>query len=445
MAITDIANVVISLQTSGVTRAGFGTPIFLSKHRFTAERVTSYGSLNQVAADFPVTSNAYKAAQAVFGNSPAPRTFKIGRVDADLVLTVDSVATGKVFSFTIGAGAVSANISVTATGSDTATTIASAITTAVEASGIASQVVATSALGVVTIAKDGAATSDFYVQDIVNLTDTYTSTETAAGALAKCEEADSDFYFVTSEDHSEAWVLAMAADVEARKKIYFASVSGAANYAAKTTPAASGDILGKLQDAGYFRTTALYSHNADTAFPELAWVGYNAPFDAGSVTWTNLRVAIPYGLNALGQVLTPTQQNNIAAKNATFVRREGGLNATRGGLVAGNEQIENIRGRDALEAEMKANLTNLLLNQQGSKLPYTNVGLNQIRSVMNKSLDVFVARNFINPDYQVTLPDAREVLASKKAQGLFDEGTFKAVLSGAITLIDIQGTLALEF
>lgn len=442
MAITDIANVVISLQTSGVTRAGFGTPLFLSKHRHTGNVVDSYTSLSSVAADFPTDSNVYKAAQAVFGNSPAPKVFKVGRIEADLKLTVDSVANGKVFSFSIGAGTNAANITVTATGSDTVTTIATAIAAAIEASSVAAQVVATSAIGVVTVVKG---TADFFVQDVSNLTISYASTATAPATMAAVTESDDDFYFVTAEDHSEAWVLALAADVEARKKLYFVSVSGAANYATKTLPAGAGDILGKLQDAGYFRTAGLYSHTADTAFPELAWVGYNSPFDAGSVTWTNLRVAIPYGLNATGGILTGTQQNNIAAKNATFVRREGGLNATRGGLVAGGEQIENIRGRDDLESTMKANITNLLLNQQGSKLPYTNVGLNQIRSVMNKSLDVFVARNFINPDYIVTLPDARDVLASKKAQGLFDEGSFVAVLSGAITLIDIRGTLALEF
>ena len=442
MAITDIANVVISLQTSGVTRAGFGTPLFLSKHRHTGNIVDSYTSLSSVAADFPTDSNVYKAAQAVFGNSPAPKVFKVGRIEADLKLTVDSVASGRVYSFSIGAGTNAATITVTATGSDTVTTIATAISAAIEASSVAAQVVATSAVGVVTVVEG---TDAFFVQDVSNLSISYTSTATAPATMTAVTEADDDFYFVTAEDHSETWVLALAADVEARKKLYFVSVSGAANYGTKTLPAGAGDILGKLQDAGYFRTAGLYSHNADTAFPELAWVGYNSPFDAGSVTWTNLRVAIPYGLNATGGILSGTQQNNIAAKNATFIRREGGLNATRGGLVAGGEQIENIRGRDDLESTMKANITNLLLNQQGSKLPYTNVGLNQIRSVMNKSLDVFVARNFINPDYVVTLPDARDVLASKKAQGLFDEGSFVAVLSGAITLIDIRGTLALEF
>jgi hypothetical protein len=68
-----------------------------------------------------------------------------------------------------------------------------------------------------------------------------------------------------------------------------------------------------------------------------------------------------------------------------------------------------------------------------------------IRSVVNKSLDEFVRRNFINDNYIVSLPDERDVAPNKKALGLFDQGSFKAELSGAIELIDIFGTLAISF
>jgi hypothetical protein len=187
----------------------------------------------------------------------------------------------------------------------------------------------------------------------------------------------------------------------------------------------------------------MYAHNA-ADHPECQYVGYNAPFQAGSVIWTNLVVSIPVALNADGKVLTATQQNNIQARNGSFVRSEGGVNAIRGGLVAGGEKIENIRGRDSLEAEMKADITNLLLSQQGGMLPYTNVGLNAVRSVMNTVLDRFVTRGFINANYQVTIPDASVISASKKQSGLLDDATFKAELTGAIELVDITGTLVLE-
>lgn len=443
MAITDIANVSINLQDVTVSRAGYGTPVFLTKHRFTEEVVSSFSNLTAVGEVFPTTSNAYKAAQQFFSNTPVGKAFKVGQIAADLVLAVGAVATGKVYSFTIKSGAASASISVTATGSDTTTTIATAIAAAVEASAVGSLVAATSALGVVTIAPTG--TNPFAVSALVNFTDTYTSTVTAADALLKVLEADADIYFVTSEDKSEAWVLAMAADVEARKLQYHVSVAGAANYGSYTKGTAiSGDILGKLSDFGYFRTAGSY-HQSAADFPELQLIGHNAPFDAGSVLWTNNVVTLEASKNVDGNVLTGSQQNNLQARNATFIRNEGGKNATRGGRVAGGEPIDNIRGRDALENEMKANLTSLSLSMKGTKLEYNNTGINQIRAVISKTLDLFVRRGFINENYQIQLPDERDIVASKKAAGIFDEGRFKAELSGGIELIDLFGTLSVSF
>lgn len=61
-AITDIANVTISLNSVAVSRRGYGTPLFLTKQRFTEEVVTAYSSLQDVGSVFPTTSNTYKAA-----------------------------------------------------------------------------------------------------------------------------------------------------------------------------------------------------------------------------------------------------------------------------------------------------------------------------------------------------------------------------------------------
>lgn len=443
-AITDIANVTISLTGVTVSRQGYGTPVFLSKHRFTEERVASYSSLSALALDFPTTSNTYKAAVGFFSNTPSAPAFKVGRIDADLKLTPTTVATGKVYGLTIKSGALSATVSVTATGSDTNLTIATAVAAAVEASAVGPNVVATAATGVVTIVPTG--TFNFKVSALKELTDSYTSVVTAPTALQAVVDADADVYFVTAEDHSEAFVLALAADVEARKMEYGVCVAGASNYGSYVKGTAiSGDILGKLSDAGYNRTFGLYHQDADVSFPELTYIGVNAPFDAGSVVWTNNVISLIVSKNVDGNILTGTQQNNLSARNATFIRLEGGQNATRGGLVASGEWIDNIRGRDWLENELKANLTALLLSQKGGKLNYDNGGINQVRSVIAKTLDEGVRRNFINDNYTISLPDERDVTSAKKGAGLLDQGTFKAELSGAILLINLFGTLAVSF
>jgi len=440
MAITDIANVVISLQTSGVSRQGFGTPLFAASHRSFEERVRAYNSLTAVAEDFDTSSAAYKAATAYFSNSPAPRQIKIGRREADVTLAFGTVETGKVYTVSVASGSDTVEATYTALALDTGAEVAAALKTAIDA--VLTGVVTTTVAGL-TLELSSTAGDAFTVTPVLNVTQSFTTTETAAALLAAITEEDDDFYFFSADDHTASFVTAVAADIEARKKIYFFSTSAVESYGAIANPIAANDVLALVQASGYFRTAGMYAHN-DTDFPECAYVGYNAPFLAGSVVWTNLRVALPFALNADGKQLTATQQNQVSARNAAFVRKEGGLNILRGGKVAGDERIENIRGRDSLESDMKANLTNLLINQQGGKLPYTNAGLNSVRSVINSTLDIYVARTFINPNYVVTIPDARDIDVSKKQAQLLDDATFRAELSGAITLIDIFGTLALE-
>lgn len=443
MAITDIANVDISLQSIGVTRQGFGTPLFIDAHRYFEERVRAYSSLSGVAEDFPTTSASYRAAQQFFSNSPAPRIIKLGRRDATAVLSVGVVAEGTQFSVTVNSGEDSVTASYTAVALDTAVQVVTALKTAIDASAPIAAATNTTVVGS-TLEIAAEVGFSFSVVEGANTSLSFATTETAADVMTAITEEDNDFYFVTAADKSETFVLAMAADIEARVKMYFVSTSAAASYGVLATPAASGDILGKLKDGAYNRTAGMYAHNASTDHPECYFVGYNAPFDAGSVVWTNLVVTLPLALNAGGSVLTQTQQNNVDLRNASFVRNEGGVNAMRGGKVASSEKIDVIRGRDNMQVDLKADLQTLLLSQKGGKLPYTNDGLNTVRSVINGVMTRYVNRQFINPNYLIIVPDVSTISSAKKQAGLLDDITFRAELTQAILLVDLRGTLELE-
>lgn len=443
MAITDIANVDISLQSIGVTRQGFGTPLFIDAHRYFEERVRAYSSLSGVAEDFPTTSASYRAAQQFFSNSPAPRIIKLGRRDATAVLSVGVVSEGTQFSVTVSSGEDSVVASYTALALDTAVEVVTALKAAIDASAPIAAATNTTVVGsTLEIAAEADAT--FTAVAGTNTSLSFATTETAADVMTAITDEDNDFYFVTAADKSETFVLAMAADIEARVKMYFVSTSATASYGVLATPAASGDILGKLKDAAYNRTAGMYAHNASTDHPECYFVGYNAPFDAGSVVWTNLVVTLPLALNAGGAVLTQTQQNNVDLRNASFVRNEGGVNAMRGGKVASGEKIDVIRGRDNMQVDLKADLQTLLLSQKGGKLPYTNDGLNTVRSVINGVMTRYVNRQFINPNYLIIVPDVSTISSAKKQAGLLDDITFRAELTQAILLVDLRGTLELE-
>lgn len=99
MPIQSISNyVTISVLLSGasVPAAGFGTPIFVSDHTVTSDRLNGpYTSLAaMVAAGFTSTTPEYAWASAVFSQSPRVRSVYIGRRaggDANLAASLDAI------------------------------------------------------------------------------------------------------------------------------------------------------------------------------------------------------------------------------------------------------------------------------------------------------------------------------------------------------------------
>ena len=445
MAYQDIATVNISLQTAGVTSQGFGTPLFASAHRYFSERVRAYTSLTQAAEDLPTSSNAYKAIQAFFGNTPAPSVVKIGRREADLELTVAAGATTGSLTVFASDGTDTESVVVSVTGQLDEDAVATAIAAAIEGSLTVGPLVVASAVGD-TISIDVAASGyTFWVKNLSsNLTEAYNTTETAAELIAALTLEDDDYYFFTADDHTETFVLAAAADIEARTKMYFVSTQQATSLTAYNEGAAT-DILGKLKDTGYFRTKGMFSHTADTLFPECAYVGYNAPFDAGSITWTNLKVSIAAGQNpTTGNVLSTTEKGYLFDRDAAVVEKIGGLNVLRNGKTASGEKISTVRGRDSLTVALETAYTNLLVNQQGTKIPFNNSGISKLEGTCRNVLTRYVVSNFINDNFVTDFPNANLVPVEDKANGIYQLGTFTAELSGAIEIVRITGTLTLN-
>ena len=79
MALADHVSITISKNTVGIARAGFGVPLILSANAAWTERVRTYNNIADVASDFATTSAEYRAASAVFRQTPAPSTLCIGR------------------------------------------------------------------------------------------------------------------------------------------------------------------------------------------------------------------------------------------------------------------------------------------------------------------------------------------------------------------------------
>ena len=84
-----IAN--IALDTSSVSRQGFGTILFAGKHNYFSERVRAYTSTLAMSTDgIPTTSSIYIAAQGAFSQNPSPTSIKIGRQETTSILSLSN-------------------------------------------------------------------------------------------------------------------------------------------------------------------------------------------------------------------------------------------------------------------------------------------------------------------------------------------------------------------
>lgn len=438
MPYTQISVVNITLQSSGITGLGFGVPLFATAHLNTFNRVEAFTDLESVATTFGTDSNAYRAAQGFFASTPSPSIIKIGRISSttDLELAPEDTTVTLNFSYRRTSDNTVQSFPLTLSGVDGAT-LAADLSAALNGNVELSDIVSVSASGeVVSITPilDGR-----FRIDSTSASLSYQPTAESPGDLiAEFDGEDSDYYFVTAEDHSDSFISAMSAAIESSgtPRIYFTS-KGTAEEAEGT------GVFSALALAGVDRTATFFHQDADTVFPETYFAGYNAPFDAGSVTWNNLQLSLTPSRNTEGKMLSTSQKIVLANNNVSFMEYIG-KSVLRGGRVASGELIETIRGRDAMTNDIKIAMTNLLISQQGGKLPYTNEGVGAILNVVTAVLDKYVRRNFINQGYTTDFLSADRVPTIDKQNNIYQSGKFTAELTGAIHSSVISGSLVLD-
>lgn len=446
-----IVNVDITLNTAGTTREGFGLPLFLASTDNFEERVRGYTSLTEVAEDFDESDAAYKAAKQLWSQTPKVTQLYIGRRSMQYTVSIpDAVAEDTEYSMTVAvSGGISQPFQYTAKTSDTALIVLNDIKTQIEASptikdAVTVNVTGTGASATMIISKAGD-------NDFVKVTTTAqtvsisaTTADSASTALAAIEAYSTDWYFISAEDRTSQFVLALASEIQARKKIFF-TANADVKALQGTELASATDVPAQLAKSMYTRTVCLWHHTAEFDYPEMAYIAYGAPYDAGSIAWGNAQLTgVAASLQPANQrPLTSIQKSALDARNCNFIDLDGGVPVVRRGVTSGGEWIDIIRGVDWLESDLKTSLRDLLINQKGGKITYDDTGITRIRQVIETSLQRAVNRNFLST-YTVTVPKASQVaLADKKARILKDI-TFHGILAGAILDVDLKGTVAYE-
>lgn len=433
------ATLIISQDSLGIARAGFGVPLHISYSAAWAERVREYASLAEGAVDFPVTTSPeYLFLQAVFGQSPRrPSKAKIGRgalKPTQVYTLVPNAVHSATYKLNVkGQGITAEQVSITADSATTATEICDALRTELDA--VVGKNYTTS--GTATLIMTGDAAGNWFSVEPVDPTqwadfgqthvDPGIATDLAAIALE-----DDDWYALHTAFNSNALVLAAAGWVETATKIYVVDVN---ETDAITTAAGNSDTLDDLKTAARVRTMGCY-HPDPSAMLSAAWMGRVLPVDPGGITWKFKRLSGPTAVN-----LTSSQRANLVARNANFyVPMKGGGGRTMEGKAADGEFFDVIRNDDWLVDDMTKGVFGALAG--ADIVPFTDEGIAIVEAEMRASLERSETRGILAAGWTVTVPAAADVSTADKAARLLPDMKFNGTRAGAIHKVTMTGVVS---
>ncbi len=430
MSIDQIVSVTITATSPGVTQEGFGIPLILGTPSWATDRVRFYTDLSGVAVDFASTRPEYKAAAAMFAQSPRPVTIGIARLANKPVPSWDIlpiVADSTVYTVYVNGTAATFTSGTSTTAALICAGLASAITT-LAVSGLT----ATDNTTKVTLA--GAAGTWFSVKvaDINLLSNAMVHADPGVNAdLDAILIADSTWYAIVNPWNSALMATVIAAWAESNKRLFLLDTQESA--CATHVLSGATDIMAAQQTLAHKYTAVIY-HPDNSSFIAAAWAAALLPLDPGSETWALKQLSGPAAVG-----LTTTHRANILAKYGNCYERIAGVNVTEMGTVADGEYIDVIRLIDWTSARIKETVyADLVANP---KIPFTDAGIAQIAGDVKSVLSTGVNfGGFVS--YTVTVPKAADLLTADKAARILKGIHFSAVLAGAAHTAQIQGTVS---
>ena len=437
--IQDIVDVQITRETATITRVGFGTATIVGIHSKFAEDFKTYNNIEAVAEDFETTDEEYKAAAKYFSQALKPEKVIIGKRASNVALqdlvTVSTVENDTTYTVTINGTPFTFLSDADATDLEIADGLVTAINLGSE------PVTATDNVdGTFDLDEDVAgATSTIAVDTNLTKTNVIPNVNIATELARLTGLGMTDWYFLiltrrTTEAEQLQDIEETAAYIEAisTPKIYFYAIDQASMLTAVST-----DIGSILAALNYDRTVGFYSTD-EANYPEAAWIGGQAPKDAGSLTWKFKELI---GITA--DILSSNDITNLKAKSLNFYEEIAGASVISSeAVVAGGEFIDVIRGSDKLSTRIGERIFTIMINTD--KIPYTIQGLGVIEDAIRAEIGISIGENFlVSGSEVVTLPDIDSIDSADKAARLLQDVTFSAQLAGAIHKVIIRGTLTL--
>ena len=448
-----IVEVQIALNTSGIDTQDFSSILVVGAHFHSLGRVGIYSSTSEMVEDgFRTDDPLYKAAEAIFSQTPHVPEVRIGRRQVDgISVRVGKVAPKGTYTIYIKTRDKEGTLKETPYAytnnngqiADILKGLGDVVTADAEA-------VVTALLSGDELIVASRNNTDFAFSVSKNLEATVSSaTESIADTMEAVTADDGNFYGIGLASREEKDILAMAEWAEANEKLFATATAKDGAYQSDVNT----DLGSKLKAKNFYRTYWFY-HALPEEFPELALMSRCFTSYPGGETWALKKLAAITTDNLSSTKLKAIcgDKNNSGKNGNAFVAFRN-ISCTQGGMVAAGEWIDVIRFRDWLKEEISVNVFNLLINRE--KVPYTDEGIAQVEARIRDALVLGQRRGGVatteydeegreNLGFTVTVPLASSVSANTKAKRKLTDVFFTARLAGAIHFVEIKGSLTYE-
>ena len=449
-----IINAQISLNTTGISSAGFSTLMIVGPHANSLSRVLTITDVDELMdMGFTSTDAIYQAASDAFAQTPRPSVVKIGRFQCDTVKVKMPMAVVEGAEYGVSVQRLDGNGNLIeikaiyiAQSSDTVDKVMTELSNKIDELDTAPKFYAASVMEDELVVKSTDPKTSFVVipngKLEVSSQEPATNIDVSSNMAMICD-ADNDFYGICYVDRTEDAVLAMAEWTEAHIKLYGVTVTAPGAKNAEIT----NDIGSKLQAANYYRTHWWY-HEKDNEYPEAGIAARCFAIDPGGETWANKKLS-----SITVDNLNETEYNAIKAKNGNTFEKFRNVTITQNGKVAAGEWIDVIQFRDWLVETIQTEEFSMLINRD--KLPFLDSGIGLVESTLNAVLVLGqkrggIAENELDDDnnvilgFKISVPKAANISANVKAQRVLRDVQFTARLAGAIHAMEIKGSLTYE-
>lgn len=450
--ISIVANVQISLQALGINQAGFGVPNILTDETplqsWGAELIRSYSDATEVLEDWLSSDDAYKAAVAIFSQTPRVPIVKISREGTRVAQVQTIVFSGPLITLNtiamnvdgVALTATPFNTTNAQTLTDLAAKIQATASVATAASNGTDTITVTSVVGL-----ESLLSTPIVTLGVSQATAVVTQTVAVVGVadfLADISEQDDAWYGLIWVERNELLVATCAEYIETQRKIFITCSSDA-----DVTDGADTDDIGSTLMLAAYTRSAVSFNATPTDYLDAGWMGRLFPYDPGSETFALKTVA-----SITPDDLTTAQRTAALTKNVNIYVIIAGQNKTLWGTMASGLFIDLRRGSDWLQAQIEEGI--FLKLGDALKVPFTQRGINIVEEVVRAKLengiragllsnDPFDAANGIMEPYLVTFPKIGEISTQNKADRILPNGTFQAKFAGAIHQVSIlNGTIS---